>query len=231
MGQASERELDRQFRVLRQTISMHGMLRDQYRRLGVCVDLLLLAASVIFCASTFACDYISKRLGMSEGVLADILGVASIAAFFAALAGMVLGWKGKAARHGEAVKALSAVLAAFREARGDDGWPTGEMSALSKAYWDAANNVVPIPDRRFTSLKARHLRKVEVSRMSDSVPGCPVSLIRIVVLCRSVFKLCRRSSRMSAEGGGDGSGGSDRPGGEVRECQGDGDPPRVRRRD
>ena len=102
MSPVSSQELDRKYRCLRQMISMHSMLRDQYHLRAVFLDLLLLAASVIFCATTFACDYISKRLGVPQEVVKDILGVSAVAAFFAALAGMVLDWKGKAARHGDA---------------------------------------------------------------------------------------------------------------------------------
>ena len=196
MNTVSNKELDRQYRSLKQMISMHSMLRDQYHRRAVFINLVLLAASVVFCATTFACDYISKRLGVSEELTTDVLGVASITAFFAALAALVLDWKGKAARHSEAVKALTNALVFFRNARTEDDWPEAQVSALSQAYWNAASNVVPIPDGRFTALKARHLRKVEVSRTSDSMPGCPLFLIRFRVFFRSVFKLMCKRSRM-----------------------------------
>lgn len=188
MSLAPNKELNRQFRVLGQMISMHAILRDRYSRLALCLDLLLLASSVIFCATTFAKEYISNRLCMSVQLLGDVLGIASIATFFGVLALLILDWKGKSAKHASAFRVLSNALAQFRKAKGESGWQQDQRDELNQAYWDAMNGVPPIPDRQFPHLKARHLRKIAVSKLLDSLPGCPIMFIRVIIFCRSLKK-------------------------------------------
>ncbi len=222
-SQVSDKELNRQFRCLGQTISMHSMLRDRYERWAVFVNLLLLASSVVFCATSFAHSYISQRFGVPEQIVADVLGVAAIAAFFAVLATMVLDWKGRAARHDEAAKILTTALAVFRGARGGDGWAGCERQVLSQAYWDAMKGVAPIPDRCFTKLKIKHLRKVAVSKMSDILPGCPLFLIRFLVFYRSISHLRNRPARIQDEKDVDVDSEPDSPDGTVPRSEGDRD--------
>ncbi len=199
MNSVSNKELDRQFRVLKQSIAMHSMLRDKCTLLATIIDISLLAASVVFCATTFACDYISQRLGISEQVVSDMLGVVSVIAFFAVLVGMVLNWKGKATLHGEAAKTFTNALALFRETRVDDLWPPEKSLVLSQTYWDASGSTVPIPDKIFTTLKAKYLRKVEVSKTASRFPGCPLLLIRILVFCRSIYSLVKKHTKANTE--------------------------------
>lgn len=188
MSPTPDKELDRQFRVLDQMISMHAILRDRYNHLALCISLLLLASSVVFCATTFAKDYISNRLGVSAQLVGDVLGVASIVAFFGTLTLLVLDWKGKAVKHASAVYVLSNALAQFRKAKRERGWQTDRRDELHQTYWDAMNSVPAVPDRQFPYLKAKHLRKMAISKMSDSLPGCPIMLIRVIIFCRSLKK-------------------------------------------
>ncbi len=68
----SEKELIRQFRVLRQTLSMHAMLRDRYFKLALSIDLVLLACGVIFCATTFALDGNFVTGGVGENIRIEL---------------------------------------------------------------------------------------------------------------------------------------------------------------
>lgn len=58
------KEIERQYRVLRQTLSMHAMLRDEFAWKAKASEILLLACSVIFCATTFASDSLYKYVGL-----------------------------------------------------------------------------------------------------------------------------------------------------------------------
>jgi hypothetical protein len=168
---------------------MHTILRDRYKRLGLILDLLLLAASVIFAVTTFARDELFVQLGFSPDKLRYLLGLASVAAFFASLVAMIVDWKGKAVRHQDAVQRLTSVVAQFRKCRQDDGtWPPSGRDELHHAYWEAMANTVEVPARSFISLKAKHLRKVELSKLLDSRPGCPILILRVIIGVRSIFK-------------------------------------------
>ena len=186
----SENELNRQFRVLDQTLSIHAMLKDRYARLALILEIVLLACSVVFCATTFARDDVFMQIGLSSKNVRFVLSVTSIAAFFASLFALRVDWKGKSMCHKDAVQKLSNVLALFRKLRREDGtWTQDRADELNLAYWEAMNNVVEIPPNQFVRLKARHLRKVEISKMSSTIPGCPVFLLRFVLFCRCISKV------------------------------------------
>ena len=186
MSPISEKELKRQFRVLDQTLSIHAMLKDRYTRRALTLELVLLASSVVFCATTFARDDIFAQVGLSPANVRLMLGVASIAAFFASLVALRVNWQGKSTQHGDAAKKLGNVLAEFRKWKKEDGtWPEGRADELSQSYWVAMHNIVEIPQNQFVNLKAQHLRKVELSKMSSAAPGCPVFLLRFRLFCRS----------------------------------------------
>ena len=194
MVNITAKELSRQFRVLSQMLSMHAVLRDRYSRRALFIDILLLGCSVVFCATTFARDDLFIQLGLSPNNIRYLLGTASVIAFFASLVTLRADWKGKAACHREAVQKLGTLHSKFREFRQSDGsWPQDQMPGLHHAYWEAMNNTVEIPDRLFVHLKTRHLRKVEISRMSDSAPGCPLFLLRLILLKRSISTAFRKT--------------------------------------
>ena len=189
MSAISGRELSRQFRVLGQTLSIHTMLRDGYARLALILDIVLLACSVIFCAATFARDDAFAKVGLSPENVRYILSIASISAFFTSLIALRVDWKRKSALHKDAAQKLTNVLALFRELREEDGkWPHDRGAELHRAYWNVMNNIIEVPAGKFLRLKARHLRKVEVSKMLDSVPWYPVFLLRFILLCRYMKK-------------------------------------------
>ena len=188
----SANELDRQFRLSRQTLAMHHSLCGSYRRRAVVTESVLLLASVGFCATTFAGDdlYISLRLNAESARLS--LGLLSVMAFSASILLLTLDWKGAAARHGDAAMRWSSVVALFRQRQRDDSsWPEECAPELHHAYWEAAHNSVDIPDRQFQRLKWRYLMKVEISRRLDLHPGAPRLLLWLQVRCRDTVAVLR----------------------------------------
>lgn len=165
---------------------MYTILRDRYARLALIVDIILLACAVVFCSTTFARDEVFGKMGLSAPNIRFVLGIASILAFFTSLVSLRVGWKGKAALHREAAQKLTSVLTLFRESRMDDGtWLQDRSVDLHRAYWEAMNNVIEIPARQFAGLKSKHLRKVQISKMLDATPGCPVFVLRLILFYQS----------------------------------------------
>src|SRR5262249_54777463 len=66
--------------------------------------------------------------------------------------------------------------------RADDSWPEDKASELADAYAETCDTCEQIPERKFNRLKSRYLRKVEVSRLKDRHPGCPILILGL--LCR-----------------------------------------------
>src|SRR5713226_2437393 len=143
-------ELSRKFRVLDQTLSMHTILRDRYAHRALAVDLLLLACSVVFCASAFASDAVLSHFGHPPDEIRYLLRFFAILAFMLSVLSLRVDWKGKSSSHRDAVAKMSRALASFRNHRADDGtWPPECLAELDDVYWEAMNNSVPVPDALF----------------------------------------------------------------------------------
>jgi hypothetical protein len=166
---------------------MHATLRDRYKVRGIALDVVLLICSVIFSASAFARDELLTQISLSPQRVRYVLGIASIVAFTASLLALRMDWKGRAVRHQDAATKLTNVVAHFRQLSDNDGrWSQDGREELNRVYWEAMDSVVEVPSRMFNKLKARHLRKVQVSKMLDDVPGCPVPVLHLLVFWRSM---------------------------------------------
>lgn len=189
----SEKEIERQYRVLQQTLSAHTSLRDGYTAKAKAAEILLLICATIFCATTFAGGEFYADLGADPQTGRLVLGITSVLAFASSLVILVVDWKGSAARHGEAAEKWSAALEVFRRLRlGNGSWPEEARAELSVAYWEADRNSTDIPERRFNRLKSRHLRKVEVSKLISRHPGCPQLILSWMVWLRDTREALRR---------------------------------------
>ena len=51
------------------------------------------------------------------------------------------------------------------------------------------NEQFAIPEKKFSKLKALHLRKVKLSKMSSAHPGCPIFVLDLILLCRSIIRV------------------------------------------
>ena len=192
----SSKELDRLFRVVKQTLAMHHDLRDQYSRWTLITECILLAASVLFCATTFASDSVFKYFGLSADASRIWLGVASAAAFLASLLLLVFDWKGSAARHADAATRWSDVLASFHRSQTEDGtWTSEDAETLSDLYWDTSKHSIPIPDRKFVPLKLRYLLKVEISKKAQAYPGAPRLLLWLLIRLSGTARVIRAEVR------------------------------------
>jgi hypothetical protein len=197
----SQRETERQFRVLQQTLSAHTALRDEYATKAKIAEVVLLVCSVIFCATTFAAEGFYMGLGVSPGTGRFVLGVASVLAFASSLAILVVNWKGSATRHSDAAERWASALEEFRRLREEDGsWPEDTQATLSAIYWEAARNSTAIPERSFNRLKARHLRKVEVSKLISKYPGCPRPILALMVYLHDTWGALRQHNRQTRGG-------------------------------
>jgi hypothetical protein len=131
-------------------------------------------------------------LGFSPGLSRIILGIASVTAFVVSLSLLILDWKGQSALHKRAVEQWSEVLQKFRQARNDDGtWPEEMRKNLSESYWEADRMLIKIPEKRFNSLKERHLRKIAISQLKDIYPNCPRIILRVILSMRDTLRASR----------------------------------------
>lgn len=195
MPPISAKEIDRQYRVARQTLGIHGLLRDRLAFKSTIAEIVLLLASVTFCAATFAADDLYRTLGLSPATAHIGLGLASILAFAFSVTLLVVNWKEAWADHRDAARRWSHVVQTFRTLRDDDrAWPENARDQLNAEYWEAARTTVVIPENRFNSLKRRYLRKVAISEMSSSYPACPTILLALLLRARHILRALKNST-------------------------------------
>ena len=58
---SSAEETKRQSRVLGQVLSMHTVLRDRFEFNALLLDIILIASSVVFCATTFVRQAVGEK--------------------------------------------------------------------------------------------------------------------------------------------------------------------------
>lgn len=183
----SQQELDRKYRVLNQTLSMHSMLKSRYERISLLLDLVLMACSLVFVTVAFVSDDIFEYFGFNPIDARYFLGVVAAIAFLASLTSLRADWKGKSERHQSATKRLSDVLSTFRQSLKEDGtWNNEQENDLHMIYINGMNDIVDIPTNKFNRLKSRHLRKVELSKMLDKNPRTPLSILWAILLLQSL---------------------------------------------
>jgi hypothetical protein len=198
MAQVSNEELNRQFRVLNQTIGIHSDLACIYKRRSLILDIILLVSSALLCATVFVDDSFFKQLGLN--VRSNLLtGSFSLIVFIGSLISIKVDWKGLSARHYDAGQKLTRVGALFRKYRcGDGAWQDECRDKINNDYWVVCDNIIPIPSNKFVKFKSRYLRKVELSKSSSEHPGYSLWMLKICLLFYS-FKNCCREKNKSAK--------------------------------
>lgn len=188
-------EYERMWRVLDMSITGHSHLRDRYRRRERAITLLIMALSIVAVSLAFANGGSRITLLGREANLATWLGGLSAGTFFLALLDGLVDWKRSAWAHEDAARRLSALKAEFRAANATGDTIDTDGSDLRAVYEATMANVAVIPESKFLVLKAKHRRKVAVSRLIEEFPGAPLTYVRCVAVWRAL-----RSKEVSADG-------------------------------
>jgi hypothetical protein len=168
--QAAQEEIDRQRRLIDQMSTMHSVLRDRYRVQSTVLTCVVLVGSVVAIAFAFAGG--STRvtiLGLTAN-RSTWLGWFAVLAFSLTLVDLVLDRRGAARRHSDAVRQLAAIKSEYRIPP-PPGQEIAERDRRSERYQAVMDALPPIPERQFNRLKARHLRKVAISKHLSANPG------------------------------------------------------------
>ncbi len=200
MSPAAPKETARQYRVARQTLSIHGFLRDRFALKSKVAEVALLVWSVVMCGTTFAADDFYRAIHLSPTAARITLGLTSIGAFGFSLTLIVANWKDTWADHRDSARRWSGVVEKFKTLRAEDGtWPDVARDQLNTLYWDTARVTGIISESRFNRLKRRYLRKVAISELSSAYPGCPAILLGLVLFIRHTRAILRNSAQTSTE--------------------------------
>lgn len=174
------------WRVLDMTITGHSILRDRFQRRERAITLTIMALSIVVASLAFVNGQSRVTLLGKEANLATWVGSLSAGIFFLALLDSLVDWKRSAWAHEDAALRLSELKSKFRRAIvEEDTVETGGIDLRSE-YEATMENVAVIPESTFLALKAKHLRKVAVSRLIDDHPGAPLAFVRLVAMWRGL---------------------------------------------
>ena len=182
MADLALEEYARRLRILDMMLSAHSVLRDRYERRAKGLTLLIMGLSVAAAAVAFISGEPEATIGPFTARAQVWVGMLTCLIFFLAILELLVEWRRKAWAHDEAAQRLSDLKAVFKRAREEDGVMRSDADLLD-AYdhtMEALNALrVRIPDARFNALKAKHLRKVELSKRASARPERRVVLHRL----------------------------------------------------
>lgn len=186
-------EIDRKYRVLKQTLSMHTFLSQKYKLRATILDVALITCATAFCATTFVGDDFYSMIGIDIHNSKFLLGGISIIAFLASIISLRIDWKGLYTNHNNAVDKLSDVVALFRDSRSEEKlWASDKIKLLSDKYNISMSNIIQIPPNQFVKLKAKHIRKIEISKLVDQYPGSTLLLLKFKLTINIIIKLFKK---------------------------------------
>ena len=184
--------LARQRRVVDMMLTMHSVLRDRYQCRAAVFDVAVLVLSTFICGVTFASDAVLMKLGLPPGTGTFSVGLAGIALFALSVVSMQVGWKEQSGAHDRACQVLARLKGQLRGA---------EVPIEAERFAAELSDLVPIPDGQFIKLKARHARKVGLSKALGRFPASPLWVIRLRLALRDIRAVVREGT-----GGNDGGG-------------------------
>lgn len=156
-------------------LSAHSALRETYRRRSTALTLAIIALSIVGVTLALQDDPSVEILSIdleSKQWLAILSGLV----FFLSIAELVLDWRGRAWAHQDATGRLASLKGEFRRADvGPDEVKNG--ADLDSEYDRTTAAIVEIPNSRFNRLKAKHYRKVAISKMISKSPGTPLPVL------------------------------------------------------
>lgn len=191
-------EIKRRHRVTSQMITMHARMRDRYRRRAIAVDSgLVLAALLVLIAGT---GLLSEFLGIERHLVSLIDEFGSVVILALAIVSFRADWKGSAQKHQSACQTLSDLLAGWKAFLDGEEFYQGRPLEVYRLEDDRRKrDLTPLPENKFTKLKAAHLRKVEVSRILDRYPGAWTSLLHARLFLRDTGRALGIWERQNGE--------------------------------
>jgi len=186
-------EAERQHRVIDMMLTMHAVLRDRYKRRELFISTVLICSSFILVAGIFLNPDILNKLTISPEVVRFVVRVSSLIVFLAALIELKVDWRGQAEKHEAAYKALQKLKVSSKELLVDYTFSDEQVKDKWILINATLNEQYPIPEKEFSKLKSLHLKKVSLSKMTSEHPGCPLLVLKFLLLCRSINKAYRKT--------------------------------------
>jgi hypothetical protein len=170
-------EYRRKYRVLDMMLSGHSTLCAKYRHRSTSLILAIMALSILGATLALQADNSVEIFSIdleSKAWLALLSGLI----FFLSIVELVLDWRGRAWSHEDAARRLGILKGEFRRAEVTDETVETDGVDLDVEYDQTTAAIIEIQNSVFNRLKAKHRRKIEISKLLDESPGAPLLLLR-----------------------------------------------------
>jgi len=183
-------ELKHHYRVIDMMLTAHCKLRDINSRKAMLIDLMLLGSSIVLCAMVFFDSGILIQFQINPQVVRLSIGICSVVVFFISLITLRVDWKGQSRNHTEAATLLARCKGKCRRILKSDAKPTDEdISSICNECSLMFRMIPEIPEAKFLKLKSLHKRKIEISKMVDNNPGCPIFALKFKLCCNGLARI------------------------------------------
>jgi hypothetical protein len=194
------KEMKRLDRVIDMMRTMHSIMRDRYKYISLLVDLTILSVSVILCATVFIDPEILKKLGIDTNFSKILLGISSILIFLLSLFQLKVNWKQKIESYERSVEILCNLKNECNiSLNPSEPINKEEIQIQYKKIGETLATLPKIPDRYFPKLKAKHKRKIELSKLIDKRLESPYWLTKLFFEFKSIFKKYNENSQNKKE--------------------------------
>ncbi len=170
-----------------QTCTIHAFLRDRYTWRADVLDYSLMAVSTYLLGLSF----VEPVVGVSMSFGADtkiLVAILSIATFLLSVVQFKSDWKLFAQAHSDAFSESAAVKSECGAIlNGTRAASLAELQRIRSRYDLIADTTTPIPESQFVKGKARHLRKIYLSKYLDTHPGALPTLVFAKLILRDNF--------------------------------------------
>ncbi len=183
-------ELQRKYKVINMMITMHSILHQRFKTKSLVGNIFFLLTAIILNVFIFFdFDYLSFT-GFSIDRIKNIVAVSSFLIFLLSVVFMLVEWSKRSEQHLQAINQLSRLLNELRSLlKIENSALLSNKSELFDELYNQVNETIPkISDRKFNYLKARHYKKVEISKFIDKHKGKPYFVIRILFFFEKTFK-------------------------------------------
>jgi hypothetical protein len=117
-----------------------------------------------------------------------LIGGISVLIFFLSVLELTVRWGKLSVQHAIAAEALGKLKLEYRVVLSAGKATASKYTQLSSEYAQLMDELPRIPDRKFASLKAYHLRKIRLSQMIDLHVGSPIFLLRLRLAWEGLFR-------------------------------------------
>ena len=178
-------EFKRRRGLLDMMLTAHAVLRDRYERRATGLILLTMVLSILATGVALISGDSDVTIGPFTARVQVWVGLLTGVIFLLSIVDLLVSWRRRAWAHDEAARRLADLKADYRRAHTEGDAVHSDLDLIVEYdhTMDALGALrVPIPEAKFNRLKARHWRKVEISKRISARPQRPQLQHRLDVL-------------------------------------------------